>query len=475
MRGPDGVSRRAGSVLAGRRMLMTAALAVTIAAATAITVSGAGSAAATTAAATWTPKTAPLPLGAAAAPDVSVTAVACPSSGFCAAVGSYTDDNGIQQGLLLVRTNGAWTATEATLADGSSGVTLNAVGCLSAGDCVAVGYYDNPGDTFEALLLTLSATIWTQQAISGTVGGLETVGCSTSAGCVIGDSTDNVVTLVGGVWTATSVEGPVPGGYGTYQWDISGIACLTVCYPVGSEYLGGGPGAISEAAVVASGSGTAWTAGLAPLPADADPNTGADQLASVNGIACRSSQCTAAGTYVDTNGDKQAMLLTRSHGEWAATEPELPTGAATAPEAGLDSVACPAATSCVAVGTYTVAASGTTEGLIESGAAGSWTPAEAPLPAGGVSIIDLTGVACASSTVCSAVGTYETRSAARGLLLNGAGSGWAATAAPHPTGGLAGGAAVRAVGCAATTTCIAVGDYASSTSDDGLIETLHDT
>ena len=120
------------------------------------------------------------------------------------------------------------------------------------------------------------------------------------------------------------------------------------------------------------------------------------------------------GSYIDSSGDEQAMLLTRSGGKWTALESPLPTGAASTPQASLDAVACPGTTSCVAVGTYT--ASGHSQGLIDSGAGSAWTPGESPLPSGEVEVLDLDGVACASTTVCSAVGTYETSSAARGRV-----------------------------------------------------------
>jgi len=473
MRGPEGKSRRGSWLIGGRRMVIAAALVTTMAAATATTLAGAGPAAATTSGPTWSPSKAPLPNGAATNPDVSVTSLACPTANSCVAVGYYTDDDSVQQGLLLVRTSSTWRATEAPLAAGSTNVTLNAVACSAADNCVAVGYYDNPGLTPEPLLLTLSAHNWTQQVISGSSGGLMTVGCSASAGCVAGDSSNNVVALVSGAWTATSITGPVPGGSSSYQWDISGIACTALCYPVGAENMGGDPGNFSQAAVVASGSGTDWTARLAPLPGNAEPRTGTDQRAYVNGVACRSSQCTAAGSYIDTSGHEQALLLAHSGTRWTAAESPLPTGAASVPEARLDAVACPSTTSCVVVGTYNDSISGRAQGLIDSGAGRVFTPTEAPLPSGGVSVEDLTGVACASTTVCSVVGTFFTSSSADGILLTGSGTSWTATAAPRPRHGLADSETTRAVACASSATCVAVGEYLTRTTQQGLIETLH--
>jgi hypothetical protein len=85
----------------------------------------------------------------------------------------------------------------------------------------------------------------------------------------------------------------------------------------------------------------------------------------LDSVACPSaSSCVAAGTYTDSSGDGQGLLLTGSGTSWTATEAPLPAGAGAGAYLGL--VACPSASSCIAAGTYTDS-SGNRQGLLVSG------------------------------------------------------------------------------------------------------------
>src|SRR5581483_907338 len=97
---------------------------------------------------------------------VSLNSVSCASAGNCTAVGRYNDGY-YYEGLLLTETSGAWgMGVEATLPSqsrsGSPGGHLvsdglNSVSCASAGNCSAVGnYYDSSSHT-EGVLLTESS------------------------------------------------------------------------------------------------------------------------------------------------------------------------------------------------------------------------------------------------------------------------------------------------------------------------------
>src|SRR5947209_18265683 len=70
-------------------------------------------------------------------------AVSCPAVGSCLAVGSYTNQAGASAPLLLPEAGGSWAAgTTAALPTNAAGgmrlaVTLDAVTCVSAGNCTA--------------------------------------------------------------------------------------------------------------------------------------------------------------------------------------------------------------------------------------------------------------------------------------------------------------------------------------------------
>ena len=145
-----------------------------------------------------------------------------------------------------------------------------------------------------------------------------------------------------------------------------------------------------------------------PLP----PNAGANGYASLESVTCPSAtSCVAVGSYMDSSGSWQGLIETMSGSSWQATEVTLPGNADGDPNAYLVSVACPSATSCVAVGYY----NDSTSPLLATGSGTNWTATEAPLPANAQTgqYAYLESVACPSATSCVAVGGYNGNPAAR--------------------------------------------------------------
>jgi len=105
-----------------------------------------------------------------------------------------------------------------------------------------------------------------------------------------------------------------------------------------------------------------------------------------------------------------------------------------------------------------LAACGGPSGSSPSGGATA-QPSHSPLPS------ILSGVACASSTDCWAVGTYKTGTSTRTLIEQNTGSGWKIVSSPRV--GSADG--LGAVTCLGAQGCWAVGDYGSET---GSVEPL---
>ena len=105
----------------------------------------------------------PLPPDAGTNPGLSIYSVSCAATGNCGAVGSYTDRSGNQQGLLLSETRGTWApAMKATLPAGTGSnpeVTINSVSCVSAGNCSAVGSYNDSSGHEQGLLLETTQTL----------------------------------------------------------------------------------------------------------------------------------------------------------------------------------------------------------------------------------------------------------------------------------------------------------------------------
>ena len=131
------------------------------------------------------------------------------------------------------------------------------------------------------------------------------------------------------------------------------------------------------------------------------------------------------GSYYDSSGNGQGLLLTETSGTWAAgTEAALPADAAATPQGvSLTSVSCVSAGNCAAVGSYGIGTGGGAPLLLtESG--GSWaTGIEPSVPpnASPASFVSLSSVSCGSAASCGAVGSYWASSGSNyGLLIGGA-------------------------------------------------------
>jgi hypothetical protein len=218
---------------------------------------------------------------------------------------------------------------------------------------------------------------------------------------------------------------------------------------------------------------TAPVAGLVPAPG---VTSGTGLFSTV--VSCPAAgSCVSVGSYWDSSADIHGLIETLSKGSWSAlTAPTA--GLNPAPSAdpgGLRALSCPAAGWCVAVGYYNDQA-GNNEGQIDTLANGSWKAQTAPVISD-AKLMRLFAVSCPARGSCVAVGDYEDTSGDwHGLtetLVNGA---W--TAATLPVGGLSPAAlgpllVLAAVSCPAVGSCVAVGTYEDTAHARlGLVATL---
>jgi hypothetical protein len=238
---------------------------------------------------TWTSAEAPLP------PDAATTAqqaelefTACTGPGTCAAVGQYSDKSGKQQGLIDILANGTWTAAKAPLpknAAAKPAAELLGVSCAS-GTCVAVGDFQaGSGRTKkEALIETLpngNATSATAQSLlPGNESGLDAVYCVSASSCLAlgGYGSDSLqsglaATLTDGTWSTTSVPLPANATTSAQNQDVMlwDVACPTTanCEAVGNYTADTGAtvplaatGTVVAAASASSGGAQPGAAGL---------------------------------------------------------------------------------------------------------------------------------------------------------------------------------------------------------------------
>src|SRR3954451_15030 len=93
-----------------------------------------------------------------------LASVSCPSAGNCGAIGFYADSERKGQAFLLNETAGVWASAVEATPPGDAGenpaVFLTSLSCASAGNCTAVGTYNDSSKNQQGLLLTQTAGVW---------------------------------------------------------------------------------------------------------------------------------------------------------------------------------------------------------------------------------------------------------------------------------------------------------------------------
>ena len=335
-----------------------------------------------------------LPTNAAGDPRVKLTGVSCASAGNCTAIGSYIDASGHTQGLGLTETNGTWARGVELIhpafvnVSADPRISLNGISCAAAGDCSVVGtYLDNNGHP-EGMLLTQINGAWRTSP-----------------------ARDAEATLPGDAAAEPAVS-------------LTSVSCGAIgeCVAVGSYVDSSG----HQQGLEIPESSTAWGTGVAALlPAGAASNP----AVSLTSVSCASAgDCAAVGSYNDASNHTLGLLLSESSGTWmTGLAPTLPADAASSPGVSLTSVSCPSAGNCDAVGSYNDTA-GDLQGLMVTESSGSWASGVAPTvpaDAGATLFVQVLSVSCADAGDCAAVGNYLDDSfVAHPLLLSQSGGAW---------------------------------------------------
>jgi hypothetical protein len=315
----------------------------------------------------WTQAQAPVPADANPGGGNSLRAVACPAVDYCIAVGHYDDTTGKVRLLIETGFGTSWTPLGVALPPNyANSLEINAVTCPTTTTCVAAGVYADALNDEQGLLLTLS----------------------------------------GGSWTASDAPLPADAQPSLYTDPITSLACPSTseCFAVGRyRDLSN-----NTQALLLTMQGSTWTAKKAPMPSNARSNPSAI----LNAISCPStSACVSVGYYADQTGETQGLILTMSGTSWRPAEAPLPANAATSGYGGiaiLNSASCTSATRCVAAGTY-MDTSGEWQGLLLNKSDSQWGATETPLPRGTSNITgggEPIAVACLSATQCEAIGYY---------------------------------------------------------------------
>jgi hypothetical protein len=391
------------------------------------------------------------PAGAATAPfklsdGSGLVDIACSSPGNCSAVGRYTDARRIDHGALFSELHGVWgrgvrmrlPANAITPPKPKSGTVdllgLASVSCSSAGNCVAVGNYENNAEVWDAMIVVQRGGRWLPAIeaplpagapVEGQNAVLLSVTCNharqcSAAGEYVDPSGHQQSLLVSGSGDSWSAA-PTPTAPSDANSDPniipSSISCATngACAAVGT-YINPLQNSLG---LLLNESGGQWGSGAgATLPADAAPaGTVGDQTVVLSSVACpQAGACTAVGWYFDNDENGQGLVVTQNGGVWQpGTKVTLPANAVNGLEkqsAGLDWISCASFGNCLATGVYTDIGYNS-QGLLLSEAGGIWQSGqESPLPrnASGVQYAAADQSDCTGAGDCTVIGQYNNRS-----------------------------------------------------------------
>jgi hypothetical protein len=242
-------------------------------------------------------------------------------------------------------------------------------------------------------------------------------------------------------------------GAGALLFDVSCAStsfCTAVGYSGNGDAADGGPAVTT--ALAERWDGTSWMI-------DSTAGLGA----ALAGVSCQSStSCTAVGFSTDSSGGDNALAAHWNGGTWAIEPVPTPPPAANSDQPGsseLYGLSCLSTAACTAVGYYEYSPSNVTVTLVERWNGVSWAIQQSPNPS--ATFVSLSDVSCPSSTSCTAVGEYATNISEDNLAPlteSWNGTSWAINSMPAPSGG---NSVIDYVSCPSTTDCTAVGYHES--------------
>jgi hypothetical protein len=245
---------------------------------------------------TWTPAQLPGARG----PFTSFNALSCLSVRSCVGGGSYTTTvNGARTGLALadIRNGAKWRQTAPPAPAGTVFSIIFSVSCVSATFCVADGQYDTR-TSGAALIDSWNGRTWARMKAveprGASFGALTGVSCVSARNCIAVGFASNASGLVtvaerwdGTRWTLTPVRWP----RGTTNPELTGVSCPAVnrCVAVAAINQNLIPNSNQGKAAAVTWDGRAWATTSTPTPARG--------MASLfNAVTCLSAtDCVAVG------------------------------------------------------------------------------------------------------------------------------------------------------------------------------------
>jgi hypothetical protein len=342
-----------------------------------------------------------------------------------------------------------------------SAAVLSSVSCPSPRACMAVGYAVNAAGAPQPLAERWNGARWAIQQVpapSGVTGSfLFGVSCATARTCTaVGSATrPNTGTVVlterlsRSRWRIQRV--PRPAHRARHEVDyLAAVSCPRATSCTAVGFAGNAAGTAGRPLTEHWTRAGGWVIAPAPAP-------GAVRVAFLSGVSCPSARLCIAVGWLSTRAGAAATLAERlTPAGWR--QQRMPTPQA-ATEVQLTGVACASPSFCTAAGWFD--AGGVQVMLTERWDGARWVIGRTPYPAGAREV-QLTDIACPSPSACTAVGLFtDTGGLNEPLAEHWTPHGWTiqstpalSTPADPVDAGLAG------VSCASPARCIAVGSAA---------------
>lgn len=390
-----------GAVLAGTVLDAGPAIA---AAAPAITVPAPATVAPTAPAPTAPAPAAPSPATTGTVTVITISKVSCASARVCLAYGSQVSSTGVSTWVVLVWDGKTWTQLAVpTPVTGASNVILTGLSCVKGPFCMGVGEYTAPGK--GAVTATFAVT-WTGGALKLTPAlpqpaqvttiSLSAVSCVTARQCVaVGDvfaTFNNASALLFETWDGTTWAARTKAVSATSHTQLNDVSCAsaTRCITIGYLSTIIGPSLIRAFAILWNGSSI--TGLTVPVPA----GTKEPYLSAVS-CAPAETSCVATGYDFANLGKNKGLAFTEmmTLTTWKLGKVAWPKGTASSLLLG---VSCVSATYCVATGT-----TGSAVAAVLAYDGTSWSAQPLPVPAKGI-MDELDAVSCTAVSTCVAIG-----------------------------------------------------------------------
>jgi hypothetical protein len=382
----------------------------------------------------WSIMSTPNPSG---SDGTQLNGVSCSSSTSCAAAGENVVGSEAVNDTLAMTWNGRKWTIEPSETPSAAGGYLVGVACSSASTCTAVGLSFGAKSPSVLLVETWNGTTWSVQRARGAPGlvgaGLSGVSCVSDSFCLAVGNDDDFFDPIAEIWNGTDWK-VTPAPVGEEGGTLDDVSCIstTDCIAVGSP-------SGEEKGLAEEWNGTSWTALSTPAGQGV-----------LEHISCTSATaCMAVGITLSNTESSKPLAESWNGTQWTVTQMPKVSGSSLLEMQG---VSCTSAESCVAVGAALNMPQLVAAPLIFSWDGTKWTSEKSAISS--IGNLSLTGVSCASSTDCVAVGYTIDKLQSPGAfseIWNG--STWASVKIPTPTGG----AELSGIQCSSATACTTVG------------------